>query len=187
MRQLADTAQGAANTATATAGQYGGAAGGIAGTLVPGLERQFNAPPGMSSADLAMQQTQQQEAAGGTAGGLKGSLALRAARMGNPAGVSADAAAISQGASRAQGQGVQDVMTQNALLKQKQQQDAAQGLAGIYGTDVRAQGESAGQVAPDVKAGVDASQTGWLQNLQGILGTLGTLGMGSAKLAGMGK
>ena len=185
-RALNKEATQAGQAATATGGALGASAAGIGSSLIPGLERDANNPPGMSPADLANQETMALQTAGGAAGGLKGSLALQAMRNRNPAGLNAATAAVSQGASRAAGQGVQGVLADNANLKQKQMSEAQSGLEGLYGVDTKGMLDAMGLVPEDVNAGVNADKTGWLQNTMGVLGTLGQLGSSAAKAAGLG-
>ena len=53
----------------------------------------------------------------------------------------------------------------SASAELKQQEEAQQGLTGLYGMDVRGQTENAAQQAPDINAEVNANKTGWLQNV----------------------
>lgn len=171
-RSLGNQANTAESAAVGTAGSLGSTAAGVGANIIPGLEKQANAPPGMSPADLANDQAKSQEAAGGEAGALKGTLATRAARMGNAASLNADTAAVSQGASRAQGQATQDILSQNADLKNKQQEQAQQGLEGIYGTDTKGMVSAMGLQPEDINAGVNSQKVGWLQDAGQIAGML---------------
>jgi hypothetical protein len=185
-RSLNNMAKQAETSAQGAAGSLGSTASGIGAQLIPGLERQANAPPGMAPADLANEQAQSQEAAGGTAGALKGALATRAMRMGNPANLNSTAAAVGEGASRAQGQATQGILSENANLKQRQQQGAQSELSGLYGTDTHGMLEAMGLAPQDINAATNSQKVGWLQDTEGALDTLGTLGLGSAKAAGFG-
>lgn len=166
-RSLVNSAKNAEQGALTTAGSLGSTAAGIGGQLIPGLEKQAANPPGMNPNDLANEQAQSQEAAGGTAGALKGALATRAMRMGNPANLNATAAAVGQGASRAEGQATQDVLSANAGLKEKQRSGAQSGLEGLYGTDTRGMVDAMGLAPQDINAGTNADKVGWYQNMLG--------------------
>lgn len=182
MRSAVNQASQAETAALGTAGTLGTTAGNVGANIIPGLERMANNPPGFSPTDLANMEAKSQEAAGGTAGAIKGALAQRAMRMGNPAGLTAGSAAASEGASRAQGQATQDILAENAQLKNKQQEMGYSGLEGIYGTDTKGMLEAMGLAPEDINAEVNADKTGWLQNTMGVLGTLGQLGQGAGSV-----
>jgi len=182
-RNLQQQATTAENNAATTAGGLGATAGQVGGALIPGLERQAANPPGMTPMDLANQQSQALEAAGGTASSLKGGLMDKAMRSRNPAGLNATTAAVAQGASRAAGQANQDILSQNAMLKNKQQEQAQTGLEGIYGTDTKGMLDAMGLIPQDINANVDAQKVGWVQNLTGLLGDIPGASAGPLKYA----
>ena len=185
-RSLQSQAANAENQATTTAGNLGATAAGIGSNIIPGLERATTVQPGIAPTDLANMENIAQQTSGGVAGGLKGDLATRAARLRNPAGVNAASAAVAQGASRAEGGALQDTLQKNAELKSQQRQQAYGDLSGLYGTDTSGMLKALSLQAPDVEAGAQAEREGWYQNaLQGIQ-TIGSLGLGSAKAAGFG-
>src|SRR5271170_31557 len=154
-RSVQQAAAGAANNATTTAGNLGSTAAGIGSNIIPGLERATTVQPGISPTDLANMQNIAQESAKGTAGGVQGELATRAARLRNPAGINAASAAVAQGASRSEGANLQDVLSRNAELKTKQREDAYSGLEGLYGTDTKGMLDALGLVPQDINADVN--------------------------------
>jgi hypothetical protein len=183
-KALQRQAAAAEQQANATAGQLTSAGQGVAGTLVPQLERQSVNPPGASPADIATMESRAAQAGAGAAGGARGMLALRAMRMRNPAGVGGDIAASTEAASRATGKGLQDILAQNASLKEKQRAQAQEQLGGIYNTDVSGSLKAMGLEPEDINAGVNAQKVGWLQNAEGIIDTLTNAGKSAASSYG---
>ena len=179
-RSAQTAAQNAQQQATTTAGNLGQTAAGIGSQIIPGLERMTTTPPGFSPVDLARMETTAQEAAGGTASGIKGDLALRAMRNRNPAGLNAASASVAQGASRAQGNVLQDALNQNANLKEKQRMQAYEQLGGIYGTDTSGMLKAMSLVPEDINAEVNAGKSGWYQNLLAGIDTAAGAGSGAA-------
>ena len=175
MRDAQAAAKQAATTAATTAGGYGAQAGGIGANLVPQLTRQMQNPQGYSQRDIGAQLTAGLAGAGGATAGLTGAAGKMAMDTRNPMGFSSalDAAAMQRDKAAA---GVGErVAANNADVKLKQQQEAQQGLSGLYGMDQRAQIESQGQVAPDINAQMNASKYGWMQQIPEVAKDVMTL------------
>lgn len=181
-RALTKMAENDEQQARNIAGNQAQQAAQVGSVLIPGEERMALNPTGYSPADLATMKTANLQTARGTAGSLQGQLAERAARMRNPAGYNAATAAASQGASRAAGTATNDILAQNAKLKQQQQQSAFQGLNSIYGADNSDMLKAMGLETGDIDAATNAEKVGWLQNLEGGLSTLGSLGQGAGSV-----
>ena len=182
MRDAKAQAQQAGTTAATTAGNYGAQAGGIGANLVPQLTRQMNDPQGYSLRDVGAQLTAGLAGAGGATAGLTGAAQKMGADTRNPMGFSSalDAAAMQRDKAAA---GVGErVASNNADVKLKQQQEAEQGLSGLYGMDVRGQTENAGQVSQDVNAQANANKTGWLQNMNDTISAISGAGTAGAKV-----
>jgi hypothetical protein len=165
MRDAQAAAAQAAGTAATTAGSYGNQAGGIGANLVPFYTRQMTNPQGYSQRDVGAQLTSALAGTGGATSGLTGAAGKMAANTRNPMGFSSalDAAARERDKGAA---GVGErIAANNADVKMKQQQEAGQGLSGLYGMDVRGQIESQGQVAPDINAQMNAAKYGWMQQI----------------------
>jgi hypothetical protein len=168
-KALQRQAAAAEQQANATAGQLTSAGQGVAGTLVPQLERQSVNPPGASPADIATMESRAAQAGAGAAGGARGMLALRAMRMRNPAGVGGDIAASTEAASRATGKGLQDILAQNASLKEKQRAQAQEQLGGIYNTDVSGALRAMALEPEDINAEANSEKVGKFQNVMTVL------------------
>jgi hypothetical protein len=74
------------------------------------------------------------------------------------------------------------IAANNANVKLNQQSQAGNVLSNLYGIDTRSQLGASGQVAPDVNAQVNASKSGWLQNLEGIMNTFSGAGNAAANI-----
>ena len=181
-RAAQQQAQAAEGTAASTAAGLGTTAAGVGGTVIPGYTKEATNPPGFGPAGLATMETAAQETAAGSGAGARGALMERAMRLRNPAGVSADIAAGTQGAARSAGGAVEGVLSADEQLKQKQQEQGLQGLSGIYGADTGAMLKAMGLEGEDINAEVNAGKSGWLQNLEGGLGLLQGAGYGKLKL-----
>lgn len=119
----------------------------------------INNPPGYGTALPGMESTAGQ-VGNAVASGQQMQATQRAAQTGNAAGLNASQDAIAQGAARGVGQNIQDILASNQQLKTQQQQTGAGLLSGLYNTSTNA-------IAPEVNAGVNAGNSGWLQNLFG--------------------
>lgn len=182
MRDAANQAAGAATTAGSTAAGYGAGAGSIGSKLVPFLTQQLTNPQGYSQGDIGSMLTAALSGAGGATAGLAGAASKNAATSRNPIGFSAALDAAARSRSQAGAQASEGVAADNAKVKLQQQQQAQSGLNSLYGTDVRAQAEDMGQVAPDINSAVNASKSGWLQNLEGIINTVSGAATGAAAM-----
>lgn len=170
-RALQKTAQGAANTSQQVGKQYGEQASELSPAITGFATGEMLNPQGYGS-DLPGMIGAQQQVAGAETGNAEQQARLRAARTGNAAGLAAEDVAAAGNATQAQGQAVQDILNQNAALKEAQRQAGAGALQGMYGTDVGAQLGAMGQTADDVNAGVNAGNSGWFQNTLGLINAL---------------
>lgn len=185
-RALAQQAVQGGKQAEQTAGQYGAAAGGIQGFLLPQLERQTTTPAGFGPFGLAEMETGAESTAAGASGAAQERAKLNAMRTGNAAGLASTQAAAAEGAARAGGSALQDILAKNAQLKAEQQLSAQRQLGQLYGEDVGAQTRALGILPEDVSAGANAEKVGWLQNVTSALSALGSLGQGIGAARGGG-
>lgn len=179
-RQQQGQATNTFNTATGNASQYGNDATGIGSTLTPFLTQRLLNPSGYSQGDMGAMLANAMGGAGGATSGITGQANLQAGRSRNDAGFSTalDSAARSRTAAAASS--AEGVAANNANLKQDQSNSAAKMLSGLYGTDVGAQDASLNTANNATQTGIQAGQSGWLQNITGLLGTLS----GGAQAAG---
>lgn len=137
-------AQNALGSDQAAATTYGNNAAGVNSQLTPFLESELTNPQGYGQQTLSQMQTQGGQATSGALGAGKEAATLAASRTGNPSAVPGIIDATTRDAMRQQSNNVLGIDTQNADLKQKQQQAGAAGLNSLYGTDVSAALKSLG-------------------------------------------
>lgn len=182
MRSAVNQASNAANQASSTAAGYGAGAGTISSTLVPFESRQLTNPSGMSQQDIASQLTAGLAGAGGATSGLAGAASKDAATTRNPMGFSAALDSAARSRAKAAAGTSEGIAANNANVKLQQQNQAGDILGKMYGTDVSGQNEASAQIAPDINAQVNASNSGWLQNLMKVGSTLGSMAGGAGGL-----
>lgn len=188
MRATQSQANTTYNNSTNAAAGYGAAGNTINSQLTPFLLQRLNNPQGYSQGDMTAMLSSALGSEGGSTSGIAGQAEQQAARTRNDAGFGAALAEAARDRAKNLASTSSGIATQNAQLKQQQQSDAARMLQGLYGTDVNAQQGMTGQANQAIQNEIDASKTGWLQNMSGFLGTLGSLGGGAgAVLSGLGK
>ena len=161
MSRGSDTATAAATNAGNLSTGLEGNASNIYSTLAPTLQAEASHPQGISPTDLAAMNTDAKQTAGGVTAGATGQGALLAARTRNAGG--ADAAIASGARAAERGASESDLKTgiANEELKQHQQQSGLSGLEQLYGEGLTGGIQSAGQIAPDVNADVNAQNASW--------------------------
>jgi len=182
MRNLQNQAGNAASNAQNTSAGYGANASTISGTLLPFESRQLTNPAGYSQQDIGAMLTRGLAGAGGATAGLAGAASKNAATTRNPMGFSAALDAASRNRAKAAAGVGEGVAAQNANVKLNQQQQAGDILGKMYSTDVSGQNEASSQIAPDINAAVNASKSGWLQNVLSTIGTLSGAANGAANI-----
>jgi hypothetical protein len=180
------SAQGQAKQGARTAAGVGAAeqtnANQIGSNLIPGLEREAQNPVGYSPTDLNSQLVASQSGAGGANAGVMGEAKLAGARTRNAGGYTAALDEASRNKGRQESQGSLNIASNNAGLKQKQQQFAQGQLSGLYGTDTNAMLKAMGLVPEDVNAEANAGKSGWLQDFTGIMSALGGAAQGAGSI-----
>lgn len=179
-RDIANQAKTNQKNATGTSNQYGAQASQIAGTVIPGEERDATTPTGYTAQQKQDQLVSGAEGAGGTEAAARGQAALTATRTGNAGGF---ADALQNVARQRMGQNVansREVQQNSANLALEKQQQARNALQGYYGTDTSNQLKAMGLANDDLNAELKAKQQGWLQNTEGVVDTI----TGAAKGAG---
>ena len=182
LRSAQNQAGAAATTAADTGSQLGQEAQGIGSTLTPFLTEELQHPQGYSQQDTSAMLAAGMGGAGGATSGVTGQANLEAARSGNAGGFQAALDDAARSRSKASAGSAEGIAADNAQLKTQQQQDAAKGLQGMYGTDTSGMLSSMGQEAPDINAEVNAGKSGWLQNLTGLMSTINGSAQGAGSL-----
>jgi hypothetical protein len=182
MRNDVNQANNAATTAGNTAAGYGAGASTISSNLVPFETRQLTNPSGYSQQDIGSMLTKGLAGAGGATAGLAGAASKNAATARNPMGFSAALDAAARSRDKAAASTSEGIAADNAGVKMNQQQQAGDILGKMYSTDVSGQNSASSQIAPDVNAAVNASKSGWLQNLMNGIKTVGGAAGGAGQL-----
>jgi len=182
MRSAVGQAGSAATTAANTGTRLGAEASGIGSTLTPFLTSELEHPEGYSQQDLSSMLSAAEGGAGGSNSGVVGQANQTAATTRNAGGFQAVLDDAARQRAKAAAGASEGIAAQNAGLKQTQQQNAEQGLQKMYGTDTSGMLDATGQEARDIDAGVEANNSGWLQNATGILNTIGGLGRGAGAM-----
>src|SRR5580700_10301490 len=163
MRSAVNQANALENTANSTAAGYGSTASNISSTLLPFLTRELNTPGGISQQDQTAMLSASQGGAGGLAGGLATKGDERAGATGNASGLSASLDDIARERMKAAAGGSEGIAAENAQTKLNQQQEGADGLSRMYGTDVGAQLGALGVQNNAINSEVNAGSHGWFQ------------------------
>lgn len=161
MARGSNQATGAATSAQNISNTDAGNAAGLFGALAPTLESEMAHPAGFDPTTMAKMNTGAQQTAGGSNAAAVGQGALRAARTRNAGAPAAAEAASNRAAGETLSKGRLGVDTANAELKARQQQQGAQGLESLYGTNTGASVNALGQVASNVNANTNAENASW--------------------------
>jgi hypothetical protein len=172
IKKAEKAAQGAAQTATGTAGGYGNAAADIGSSLVPYEKQQLAHPTGINPTDINSMLVAGEQGAGGANAGITGQANLTAARTHNTGALSGVLDQAAREKTKALSSNALNVQNENTRTKLGQQSEAAKALSGLYGTDVGAQLKAEGLVPEDINSWVNAGKSGWLQNTLGTIDTL---------------
>jgi hypothetical protein len=170
MRSGVGQASNAEGTAASTGATLGGEAQGIGSVITPFLTQEMQNPQGIGQTGLSAETASALGGAGGSASGLTGVANQRAAVSRNAGGFQAALDDASRNRDKAAAGASEGITANNENLKMQQQQDAARGLQGMYGTDTSGMLQSQGQEANDINAEANANKTGWLQNALAIGG-----------------
>jgi hypothetical protein len=181
-RAAQSAASAAATTAANTGAAEGADASGINSTLTPFLTQQLLHPQGYSQQDLTQQLNAGAAGAGGAASAITGDAADMAARTRNPSGFTSALDEAARDRDKAAAGSSEQVAANDAGVKLQQQQEAAKQLGGQEGMDSDAMLKSMGLQTGDINAGVNAGDSGWLQNAMSVLKTVGGLAGGAGQM-----
>jgi hypothetical protein len=182
MKSAQNQAGKATTNAIDTGQNLGQQAAGVNATLDPFLTQELQHPQGYSPQDESAMLAAGLGGAGGATSGITGQANLEAARSGNSGGFQAALDDAARSRTKAAAGSAEGIAADNATLKSQQQQDAAKGLQGMYGTEQSGMLDAMGQVPQDINANVNAGKSGWLQNTMGILGTINGAASGAGAL-----
>jgi len=171
LRQASDEAVAAEKEADLTSQQLGSAAAAEHAQLTPFYQREMTAQHVYDPTQLHEMLTTAMAPVGAAEGAEKTEAKRLAATTGNAAGTSAalDASAragMKTGAGVSEGIAAKDV---EGALQMRQQ--GAQGMSGLYGEDLKGQLAAMGQESADINTEINASKTGWLQDVEGVVNT----------------
>jgi hypothetical protein len=188
MRGAQSQASNAEQTASNTATNLGSQAQGIGSNLTPFLTQEMEHPQGFSQQDLSAQTSAALGGAGGADAGIVGQANQEAATTHNSGGFQAVLDDAARQRTKAAAGASEGIAANNANLKQTQQQEGAEGLSKMYGTDTSGMLEAMGQEPNDINSEVNAGNSGWLQQSMGVLGALGGGASGAGAMGvGFGK
>lgn len=183
---MARAAQSQANNLVGTAGtqaaQSNASAAGINSTLNPFLQSELTHPQGFTQQQQTSMISAGQAGAGGATAGLTGQANLQTARTRNSGGFGTALDAAARSRQQAAAGSSEGIAADNANLQQKQQQSAATGLQGMYGTDSGNALKALGLQDQAIGTETDAGKSGWLQNATGILNAVTGAGKSAASL-----
>jgi hypothetical protein len=160
------------------AGQAGTEAGQIGASFIPGLERQAQNPTGFTPLEKGRQLTAGAEAIGGVNAGLTGEANLASARTRTAGGFAPALDEAARIKSRQLSTNALGVENQDAILRQKKQQEANQQLGQLYGMDRSNQLRAMGLSDEAINSQVNAGKSGWQQNAMGWINAIKPSGSG---------
>jgi hypothetical protein len=172
LRSAQSQANNALNTATNTTTQLGGEAQGVGANLTPFLTSELEHPQGYSQQDNSAMLSSALGGAGGANAGIVGQANQEAATSRNAGGFQSALDDAARQRDKAAAGASEGIAAQNAQVKQTQQQDAAQGLQKMYGTDTSGMLDAMGQQNNDINTELNAGQSGWLQNSLAVIKAL---------------
>jgi len=182
MRSAVNAAGAAATTAGNTGATLGAEAQGIGSTLTPFLTSELEHPQGYTQGEESGMLASGLGGAGGATAGVTGMADQEAATSRNAGGFQAALDDASRNRSKAAAGASEGVAADSANLAQQHQQDASKQMQGMYGTDTSGMLDATGQQSGDIKAQVDASNSGWLQNATGVMSALSQGAQGAASM-----
>lgn len=181
MKLAANQAKNAYDTAAGTASQLNGEGQGIASSVTPFLTQEMLHPQGIGQQGIGAEQAAVEGAAGGAGSALTGLANQRAAVTRNAGGYQAALADAARSRTQAAATGAEGIEAGNEQAKLQQQEQGANGLAGLYKTDTSGMLDAMGQEAKDIQ--VQNESPTWMSTAQGLLGMAG---QGAALAGGFG-
>lgn len=172
MRSAVNQAKNAYGQAVDVTNQKQSDANQIGSSLIPGLEREANNDQGYTPQEQNDQLVAAEQGLGGAAGGITEQANLESARTGNTAGYTSALGDAMREKGRLLSQESLGVKNRSADLGQENRRFAQGQLKGLYDTDTSGMLHSMGLQTEDINAEVNASKTGWLQNMNDTINAL---------------
>lgn len=187
---LAGTAKNLFNSANTAAGTYGSAAGSEGAQLNPFYTQEMKATHEFNPNQMNEMLTAAEAGGGGATGALTGQAALEDARTHNASGFTKSLDELARDKSKTAAGASEGIAAQDVMGAKQLNQAGAQGMQGLYGTNVGAQLKAMGQANEDLNTEMKADQQApsWLQSLTNLAsGTnaLGQMGMDATKIPGV--
>ena len=168
-----------AGTEATTAGQYGSNASAEGAQLNPFFSSEMKARHGFDPTQTNEMLTAAEAGAGGATGGATGLLMNNAARTGNATGVTKSLDEMARDRSKAAAGASEGIAAQDVLGAKQLNQQGAQGMQGLYGTNTSAQLSAMKDENAALQGEQAAIGPGWLQKSISDLSEL-SKGAGSA-------
>ena len=164
-----------ANQAGTVAGQFGSQAGTEGAQLNPFFTQEMRAQHGLTPGQQNEMLTASEAGAGGALGGLGAGIQNNAARTNNSTGVGKTLDEMARDRAKAAAGASEGIAAQDVGMAKQEQQQGAQGLAGLYGQNVQGQLGAMRQQSGDISAAsqMTASPFADLGNVLGVGGALG--------------
>jgi hypothetical protein len=171
-RGLQSTATNNAKTAGTTASRYGSSASDIGSTLSPFYNQELKTTHGFNPNQISELLTAAEAGGGGATGAIVGQANQEAARTRNASGFTKTLDEAARDKAKAAAGAGESIAAEDVMQAKKENQQGAEGLQGLYGTDVNAQLKAMGQQNEDINTAVKAGDSGWLQNTTAVLNAL---------------
>ena len=171
-----------ANQAGTVAGQFGSQAGTEGAQLNPFLTQEMKAQHGLTPGQQNEMLTASEAGAGGALGGLGAGIQNNAARTNNSTGVGKTLDEMARDRAKAAAGASEGIAAQDVGMAKQEQQQGAQGLAGLYGQNVQGQLGAMRQQSGDISAASQMTASPFA-DLGNVLGVGGALGKNVASMA----
>jgi hypothetical protein len=164
----------AGNTATG----YGTQATNEGDTLNPFFSQEMKAKHGLTPGQTNEMLTAAMAGSGGADSGIVGQANQEAARTRNASGFTKTLDEAARDRMKADAGASEGIAAQDVIGAKQLNQEGAAGMEGLYGTNVGAQLKAMGQQNEDIGTGIQAGNSGWLQNMNSTLTSVGNLAKG---------
>jgi hypothetical protein len=176
--QYTGQAQNAYNAANTAAGTYGSQANGASAALTPFFTQEMNAQHSLTPGQQNEMLTAAGQGAGGAFGGAEGQANREAARTGNATTLTKSLDEMARDKAKSAAGTSEGIAAQDVMGAQQLRQEGAQGLQGLYGTDVNAQLNAMKQTDADINTENAVKGQDWASQLMQISKLGGSIASG---------